>query len=110
MDMALINAKGFGGNNASALMLSPSVTQAMLEKRHGKAVMQKHAGKLEETLQASAQHEDQFLSGSFKLTYQFGEQVLEGEELTLTDDSLEIPGYSQKVNLNLRNPFTDMFE
>ncbi|WP_404415320.1 beta-ketoacyl synthase [Marinospirillum sp.] len=110
MDMALINAKGFGGNNASALMLSPSVTQAMLEKRHGKAAMQKHAGKLEETLQASAQHEDRFLSGSFKLTYQFGEQVLEGEELTLTGDSLEIPGYSQKVNLNLRNPFTDMFE
>lgn len=110
MDMALINAKGFGGNNASALMLSPSVTKKMLEKRHGRAAMQHYAAKLETTLAASARHDEQFLSGDYPLIYQFGEQVLEGEDLSLHSSHLAIPGYSQKVNLNLHNPFADMFE
>lgn len=109
LDMALINAKGFGGNNASALLLSPEVTRQMLEKRHGKAAMQTYTSKLESTLEASAQHEAASLAGNFRLTYQFGEQVLEGEELELSSERLDIPGYSQSVNLNLQNPFTDMF-
>ena len=36
MDSILLNAKGFGGNNATAAIMSPGVTRRMLEKRHGK--------------------------------------------------------------------------
>ena len=39
MQATLINSKGFGGNNATAALLSPSVTTQMLEKRHGKAAL-----------------------------------------------------------------------
>ena len=35
MDIAFINSKGFGGNNATATVLSPKVTMQMLAKRHG---------------------------------------------------------------------------
>ena len=31
---ALVNSKGFGGNNATATVLSPDVSRALLEKRH----------------------------------------------------------------------------
>ena len=110
MDMALINAKGFGGNNASALLLSPQVTKRLLSKRHGEAAMRTHASKQEAVLEASAQHDAASLAGNFRITYQFGEQVLEGEELSLNKNSLEIPGYSQKVNLDLPNPFADMVD
>ena len=34
---ALINSKGFGGNNATATLLSPLQTQEMLAARHGNA-------------------------------------------------------------------------
>lgn len=108
MDMALLNAKGFGGNNASALMLSPSVTQAMLTKRHGAKAMQQHQAQLETTLAASQQHDTDFTAGRFNLNYQFGVNVLEGEELKISADALEVPGYAQKVSLNLKNPFKDM--
>ena len=108
MDMALINAKGFGGNNASALVLSPEVTQKMLEKRHGKAACSAHAKALENTLATSLAHEQACQRGEFRITYQFGEQVLEGHELELNAEALSLPGYAQAVDLMLANPFEDM--
>ena len=47
MKAAIINSKGFGGNNATGLILSPQVTMSMLEKKHGKDVLLKHAEKNE---------------------------------------------------------------
>ncbi|MDQ7048573.1 MAG: beta-ketoacyl synthase [Enterobacterales bacterium] len=37
MKAALINSKGFGGNNATGLILSPQTTLTMLEKKYGPA-------------------------------------------------------------------------
>jgi acetoacetyl-[acyl-carrier protein] synthase len=34
MDVAFINSKGFGGNNATAAVISPKVTLAMITKRY----------------------------------------------------------------------------
>ena len=39
MDGAFINSKGFGGNNATALILSPTVTRRMLAQKHGAAAL-----------------------------------------------------------------------
>src|SRR5690606_27632611 len=39
IDAAILNAKGFGGNNATASLLAPHVTRRMLEKRHGRSAM-----------------------------------------------------------------------
>lgn len=108
LDMALINAKGFGGNNASALVLAPHITEQLLAKRHGKQAMAAHQAKLEATLAASSQHSDKFAAGEFNLKYEFGQQVLEGEELDINSKEITIPGYPQKVSLNLTHPFTDM--
>lgn len=108
LDMALLNAKGFGGNNASALVLSPNITAQMLSKRHGAKAWTQHQKLLETTLELSAAHDAAFTSGDFALNYQFGDQVLEGEDLSLDSASLSLPGYAQKIDLNLNNPFQDM--
>lgn len=108
MDMALLNAKGFGGNNASALVLAPQITQNMLAKRYGAKAMQQHQTLLEKTLATSQQHDTDFTAGRFNLNYQFGVNVLEGEALKFSANDLEVPGYTQKVTLNLKNPFEDM--
>ncbi len=42
MDGAFINSKGFGGNNATALILSPTVTRQMLAQKHGAAALTAH--------------------------------------------------------------------
>ena len=36
IDATFINSKGFGGNNATGAILSPTITRQMLEKKHGK--------------------------------------------------------------------------
>ncbi|SFX70002.1 beta-ketoacyl synthase [Marinospirillum alkaliphilum] len=108
MDMALLNAKGFGGNNASALLLAPHITEQMLTRRYGQQSMADYRRKLEQTRVSSQAHEQAFSAGQFELNYQFGEKVLEGEELSISSDSLSIPGYPQPVNLKLKNPFDDM--
>ncbi|MFT5529436.1 MAG: acetoacetyl-[acyl-carrier protein] synthase, partial [Alteromonadaceae bacterium] len=46
MDIAFINSKGFGGNNATATVLSPSVSLSMLAKRHGVKAMADYNEKL----------------------------------------------------------------
>ncbi|HSC82620.1 MAG TPA: beta-ketoacyl synthase, partial [Pseudomonas sp.] len=37
MQVCFINAKGFGGNNATGVLLAPQVAERMLRKRHGEA-------------------------------------------------------------------------
>ena len=76
--------------------------------RSGKQAMQQHQAQLETTLATSQQHDTDFTAGRFNLNYHFGVNVLEGEELTLSADTIEIPGYAKKVSLNLKNPFKDM--
>ena len=39
VDMAFVNSKGFGGNNATALVLAPHVVRGMLRARHGAKAM-----------------------------------------------------------------------
>ncbi|PVZ72145.1 hypothetical protein [Pelagibaculum spongiae] len=51
---ALLNAKGFGGNNATALVLTPSKTKQMLKKRHGEQM-------LADWQQANTQVQQQYL-------------------------------------------------
>ncbi|NRB42646.1 MAG: beta-ketoacyl synthase, partial [Pseudomonadales bacterium] len=38
MDVGIINAKGFGGNNATATLLAPHIVEKMLAKKHGAKV------------------------------------------------------------------------
>jgi len=40
--------------------------------------------------------------------YQFGKGVIQGEELELTPNSIQIPGFPNQVSLDIENPYTDM--
>ena len=47
-------------------------------------------------------------TGAIAPITRFGEGVLNGEDLTISDQALGIPGYAQPVELNLPNPYPDM--
>ncbi|WP_459874459.1 beta-ketoacyl synthase [Halomonas shantousis] len=104
-DVAFINAKGFGGNNATGLVLSPDVTERLLIQRHGQRAVAAWKQRREATLEASAHHEEQAHAGRFDVTYRFGEGVLEGPELEVSREAIHIPGYAQPVALRVDNPF-----
>ncbi|EPC02848.1 beta-ketoacyl synthase [Litchfieldella anticariensis FP35 = DSM 16096] len=104
-EAAFINAKGFGGNNATGLVLSPKVTERLLIKRHGQAAIDAWKTRQAATLEASSAYERQADEGHFQALYRFGEGVLEGTELEISAEHIRIPGYAQPVSLAVDNPF-----
>lgn len=108
MDAAFINSKGFGGNNATAAILSPHVTGKMLAKKHGKAAVTRYQ-KLNEPVRAGTeQYDTETTAGKNALIYKFGVGVIEGSELGLSADGISIPGYEQAIDLRVPNPYDDM--
>ena len=104
-DAAFINAKGFGGNNATGVVLSPQVTERLLLQRHGSAAVEAWKAKRETVRAQAAAYLSQADKGHYAPRYQFGEAVLEGPELDIQADRIHIPGYHQAVSLNVDNPF-----
>jgi len=105
MDLALVNAKGFGGNNATALLLSPGLTCKMLKARHGDGAMVQWQQRNEAISQQQQDYEQRCRTEAFSPIYQFGEGVLDGTDLDFTDQRIQVPGFGQPLNLNVENPF-----
>jgi acetoacetyl-[acyl-carrier protein] synthase len=88
IDYALINSKGFGGNNATAALLSPLTTEALLAKHHGQKAMT--AWRRQQAASTAAQDaiEASRLSGQWSPLYRFDEGVLTDADVTVTDNSV----------------------
>jgi acetoacetyl-[acyl-carrier protein] synthase len=108
MDVTFVNSKGFGGNNATGVFLSPTVTRRMLERRHGKAAMRDYQKLNEAVAAAIGAYDERMMRGELKPIYQFGEGVLEGNDLDIDAAAIRLPGYEQPLGLDVPNPFRDM--
>ena len=105
---AFVNSKGFGGNNATGFFMSPDQTEQMLEKRYGSRVMTAAKIRREATETAAQTYNDTADSGDIAPIYQFGEGVLEGHDLTITDQEIRLPGFNKPIVFSNENPFEDM--
>lgn len=108
MDATFINSKGFGGNNATAAILSPHATRSMLEKKHGKGALAAHTKANESVLEKSAAYDAAMRAGENHSIYNFGVGVIEGEALSITDSEISIPGHDNAITLHVDNPYEDM--
>jgi len=108
MDIAFINSKGFGGNNATATVLSPDKTLSMLAKRYGEKAMTQYQQKLTVVQVAQASYQQQADYGQFDLIYRFGQGMIDDSEIVLTTSSMKIPGFNHEIALPQHNPFDDM--
>lgn len=109
MDVALINSKGFGGNNATGVVISPSQTQKMLQVRYGKQKYSNYRNRNDNVREQINKYDEDTIQQGVATVYKFGDGVVEGEELVLNSDEIAIPGWSQAVKTDLPNPYTDMF-
>ena len=110
MPGALINSKGFGGNNATGLFLSPGFSRRMLAKRWGKAAFTDYRRRNEAVQQARAAYDAAMLEQTMPSIYQFGQGVLEVGDLNITENSVDVPGFALPVRLDPENPYTDMLD
>ncbi|MZR62401.1 beta-ketoacyl synthase [Alcanivorax sp. DP30] len=92
LQASLINSKGFGGNNATAVALSGSIAQAMLRQRHGEKAMTAWQQARETTLASKARFQEHCLSEAPKPVYRFNEGVLGDEHVALSSRSVSLNG------------------
>jgi acetoacetyl-[acyl-carrier protein] synthase len=105
---AFVNSKGFGGNNATGFFMSPQQTEQMLEKRYGTKALTAAKRRQESIEQKAQTYNAAADDGDIAPIYQFGEGVLEGSDLKITDQEITVPGFAQKIRLSGDNPFEDM--
>jgi acetoacetyl-[acyl-carrier protein] synthase len=107
MQVAFINSKGFGGNNATAVVLSPSRVEAMLAARYP----DDFAGYAERRQQTRAKAEAYAQRADYAqldVVYRFGEALVDEAGLSISEQGIDIPGFSRAVEFNLQNPYPDM--
>ncbi len=107
LKVCFINAKGFGGNNATGVLLSPAQAEAMLAKRHGQqwAEYCERREAVRERARSYERHADQ---GTLDVIYRFGEDCISDDQLLITSTELAVPGYGKPIRLDMENPFADM--
>lgn len=108
MDSVLINAKGFGGNNASAAVLSPHVAEQLLSKRHGEAAMTQWRKRREQVREQADAYNQSAVNGLARPIYRYDHNVLTGEDLQISAQEIRLPGYAKPVSLKVDNPYKDM--
>jgi acetoacetyl-[acyl-carrier protein] synthase len=109
LDSALLNSKGFGGNNATASILSPATTARMLGKKHGAAAVKQWQQRNEAVQAKIADYEERTLHEQTAPLYRYDFDVKEGsKDLRFDGKRLQMRGYAQAVDLDLPNPYPDM--
>ena len=105
--LVFLNAKGFGGNNATSALLGRDATLDMLRARHGDKVMDKWRADSDSTRAARADYDSDTRRGEYHIRYRHGEGVLDGIEgdIEVRSDSLRVRGKTAPVSLQPDNPF-----
>ena len=97
---AFLNAKGFGGNNASALILGPDITLSQMKDRHTNKTFKQYEEKLEKTRKAINIYNENASKGNYKTIYKFNNEVLEGiDDLEITQEKIKLKGYKKDISL-----------
>jgi acetoacetyl-[acyl-carrier protein] synthase len=90
MPISFLNAKGFGGNNASTYIISPSKTCERLQQNSSEQQW-KNYQRLNKSIRQQANiYDSQMSAGLIKPRYQFGENVLEPKDLEISDTEIRI--------------------
>jgi acetoacetyl-[acyl-carrier protein] synthase len=107
LDVALLNAKGFGGNNATAVVLSPVVARKMLMNKHGAKKISTWQTKREKAIAAAASYDQRAAKVIESAIYKFDHNVRTSEHIKITPDAVSIEGYQQAIAINQPSEFKD---
>lgn len=108
IDLAFVNSKGFGGNNATAGLIAPHKVEQMLTKRYGQQAIESYKGKRDKVREAAESYNQQALKGQFSTIYHFGEGLIDETQIKLDQKQIRLPGFQQAIDLPTENPYTDM--
>ena len=105
MQGVILNSKGFGGNNASALVLSPNQTRLMLTHRYGAAAMKAYHAK-NALIQERIEGIDlKTCLGQERIIYKFGESVMDQSSVSMTETQISLSEFATAIDLPTVNPY-----
>ena len=110
LDVCFINSKGFGGNNASALLLAPHVAERMLRKRHGEAAFAAYLARRENTRAAAQAYDARALLGDLGIIYNFGNDLIDDREIEINAEQIRVPGFAQPLRFKKDERYGDMLD
>lgn len=99
MATCFINAKEFGGNNATATLLSPTQTQQMLAHRYGQTTLHQWRDRLQQSEASRLDYHTLAQQGRYQPIYRFGEHVLDGQDIVMDTRQIKLRRHEQSVTL-----------
>ncbi|MNN83311.1 hypothetical protein D3C81_2003380 [compost metagenome] len=110
MDVCFINSKGFGGNNATGVVISPRLAEKMLKKRHGEAAFAAYSAKREQTRANAEEYDRRARLGEFDIIYNFGNDLIDEQLIELSDQGIQVPGFAKPLLYKKDERFADMLD
>jgi acetoacetyl-[acyl-carrier protein] synthase len=107
LQVAFLNSKGFGGNNATATVLAPGVVERFLAKRHGADAWARYQAKREGVRDAGSNYAAAADRGELNAVYQFDAGVIDESAMAMDAEHLSLPGYGQPVALSGNEGYDD---
>jgi len=108
IDVAFLNSKGFGGNNATATLIAPSIVEEMLAKRYSAEQIADYKNKREGVRAVAQAYDRDALNGQLNVIYNFGNGIIDEQQLSVSNTSLSFAEFKTQVNLDLKNRYADM--
>ncbi len=108
-EIGFLNSKGFGGNNATGTILSPSLAKKMLSNRYGKNCINQYEKENLAISRNAINYDSDCFENGLTPIYEFGKQIIDEEKLTLEANKLYVPGYDIPIELNFKPDYKDMF-
>ena len=90
--LAFLNSKGFGGNNATATVINADLAEDLLAQHAETAQLGAWREHREETRQRAAAWDASLTAGNFEMIYDFDHNVRHGEHVRIEDGQLLIDG------------------
>ncbi|OAN11442.1 beta-ketoacyl synthase [Photobacterium jeanii] len=103
----LVNAKGFGGNNATGLVLSPAQTMSMLAKKYGDDAIHAYQAKNQVVSEQAMNADQAACQGKEVMRYHFGESVMDETSVSMTPEQLTLTAFDTAISLPTATPYQD---
>ena len=101
-DIAFLNSKGFGGNNATSALISSNLTEELLQRRFTDKELKEWKKKREATLKLREKNFELAVNSDIKPIYEFDKDVLDLTDLEISKKNIKTKtGFNYALNSDL---------
>ena len=101
-DIAFLNSKGFGGNNATSALISSSLTEELLQRRFTEKELKAWKKKREATLKLREKNFELAINSDIEPIYEFDKDVLDLTDLEISKKNIKTKtGFNYALNSDL---------